>query len=165
MTEPQDHPDPVTRWAGFGLAAVGGLMLTLSGLCSLGVMVGGVAAGATGILSGLIMAAIFGGPPMLVGFYAARRGLRAWRSPPDRARGQSDEIQIVYGVLLILVSIGGWALWAMEWGLFTQEPGSDSFFYAVSFSAFGAFIAGLIVMLGFNLILGARPQTKQRPKS
>lgn len=162
MTEPAAKPDPVTRWAGFGLTAVGGLMLTLSGLCSLSVVVGVATEGFDGILPGLLMVAIFGGPPMLCGFFAARRGLRAWRSPPDRARGQSEEVQIFFGVLLILASIGGWVWWAIAWGLFHQEPGSDSFFYAASFSAFGAFVAGLIVMLGFNLILGARPQTRRR---
>lgn len=157
------RPDPVTRWAGAGMAAVGGLMLTLSGLCSLAVVVGSAGAGVGGLLSGLLAAAMFGGLPMAAGFYAARRGLRAWRSPPDADRVDTDGPQTFAGVLLILVSVGGWVWWALVWGLFHQEPGSDAFFYAVAFSSFGAFVAGLVVMLGLNLILGARRRARTPP--
>jgi hypothetical protein len=168
VIDPVSRPDPVTRWAGFGLAAVGGLMLTLSGLCSLsfaGGMVGEAFGGgdfASLLTSVLLAVGVFGGPPMLFGYYAFKRGVRAWRTPPDAAGVRTDEAQLIFGALLVLASVGGLAFWIELFGLFRHTDG-DARFYAVAFSAFGAFIAGLLAMLGLNLILGARPPTRRPP--
>ena len=93
-------PDPALaperRFIGYALAAVGGLMLGLAGLCSAGVLIatvasiGGSSFRIEDLFGMLLLVGGFGGIPMVIGFLVLRWGLRLTRAPrPSRSEGEA----------------------------------------------------------------------------
>jgi hypothetical protein len=93
MSEP--HPDPVQKFFGGALMAVGGLIALLSGTCTALFVVGSIASMAanpsnlslmmTGVFSGALVVAIVGGLPTVMGILLFRFGRRLYRPvPPAR---------------------------------------------------------------------------------
>jgi len=81
-----EPPSAVRRFFGAALIAVGVLMIALAGLCSVGSLwlllaFAGKAPSPGEFLGGLGIVALFGGPPILVGYvlYGVGRGLRRVR--------------------------------------------------------------------------------------
>jgi hypothetical protein len=74
----------VAKLFGVLLMVVGGLIVVLSGLCSLGVLVMmGTSPGSNGgaLISGIAMVAVFGVVPLAVGAGVFLVGLFLWRGP------------------------------------------------------------------------------------
>lgn len=63
------------------LMTAGGLIAGLCGLCSAGVLIMTVADGANGIGSSILLALIFGGPPIVIGLGLFLWGRSLWRGP------------------------------------------------------------------------------------
>jgi predicted benzoate:H+ symporter BenE len=74
---PDPHPDPMTRFFGAALTAVGALMLGLCGLCTLVFLVTGLMPHEDRMFA--VIALFVGGIPTLIGFFAMRAGLRLYR--------------------------------------------------------------------------------------
>jgi hypothetical protein len=103
VSEPR--PDPVQRFFGAALMAVGALIAALCGACTLlfiGVTLIGMASNPsnlglmlTGVFSGALVVAIVGGLPIVVGILIFRWGRRLFRPPLEIAEEQiavfSDE--------------------------------------------------------------------------
>lgn len=98
------HPDPVGRFFGGALMAVGGLIAALCGACTGFFMIMSVvsmmqypaAMSAGAILTGLMLYGLVGGLPTLIGVFIFRMGLKRFRPPkPKISRAQmamfSDE--------------------------------------------------------------------------
>jgi len=102
MTQPAGR-DPVVTFAGFGLAAVGGLILGLSGLCTLATVAataGGSLSGWTDLLGVAFFLGLFGGVPMVVGYMTLRWGRRLLREassqphrPAEHSANMGAEVQ------------------------------------------------------------------------
>jgi hypothetical protein len=80
MSSDQDRRDPVARLFGALLMAVGVLMMTLCGLCSL-VFVISTAGGGSGSEAGgmLLLVLVIGGVPIAIGFGIFWLGRWLWR--------------------------------------------------------------------------------------
>jgi len=71
----------VAKLFGALLMAVGGLIAGLCGLCSAGVVIITISDGSNGIGSSMMLALIFGGPPIVVGIGLFLWGRSLWRGP------------------------------------------------------------------------------------
>jgi ABC-type Fe3+ transport system permease subunit len=71
----------VAKLFGALLMAVGGLMAGLCGLCSAGVVVMSGANGVGGAAPAMMLALIFGGPPIVIGVGVFLGGRSLWRGP------------------------------------------------------------------------------------
>jgi ABC-type Fe3+ transport system permease subunit len=74
----------VAKLFGGLLMAVGGLMAALCGLCSAGVVVMSGANGLGGVAAMMMMALIFGGPPIVIGVGVFLWGRSLWRGPSPK---------------------------------------------------------------------------------
>jgi CHASE2 domain-containing sensor protein len=92
MTEPTTarRPDPMIRFLGGLLIAVGALVFGLCGLCTIAFFVGGLLP--HGDKSFLVMALVIGGIPTGVGFLLLRFGIAMSRSssPPNAPGAPGD---------------------------------------------------------------------------
>ncbi|SFK15881.1 hypothetical protein [Caulobacter sp. UNC279MFTsu5.1] len=84
MSSDQDRRDPVGRLFGALLMAVGALMMALCGLCSLAFIVSMVGSGGGDLGGMLLLALVFGGVPIGVGFGIFWLGRRLRRPKADR---------------------------------------------------------------------------------
>ena len=85
MTDHDGAPGrAVAKLFGALLMAVGGLMAGLCGLCSAGVVIITISDGGNGIGSSMMLALIFGGPPIVVGIGLFLWGRSLWRGPPAK---------------------------------------------------------------------------------
>lgn len=86
------HPDPVGRFFGGALMAVGGLIALLCGTCTGFFMILSAVSMAQypsamslgSILSGLLLYLLVGGLPTLIGVFLFRIGLRRFRPPKPK---------------------------------------------------------------------------------
>lgn len=85
MTYPEQSP--VRRFFGFALASVGGLIMTLCGLCTGFFMIAGLAPGGDGFLP---MAIVIGGIPTAVGVGMFLFGRRLLRRAPRATANRPD---------------------------------------------------------------------------
>jgi len=74
----------VAKLFGALLMAVGGLMAALCGLCSAGVVIMSGANGVGGAAPAMMLALIFGGPPIVIGVGVFLWGRSLWRGPPAK---------------------------------------------------------------------------------
>jgi hypothetical protein len=82
VTNDDDAPHRgVAKLFGALLMAVGGLIAGLCGLCSAGVLAITFSNGAGGIGPSMMLALIFGGPPILIGVGLFLWGRSLWRGP------------------------------------------------------------------------------------
>lgn len=84
------EPDPVRRWVGYALTAVGVLTMATAGLCSMS-MLGAAALSSSGdrlgaLVSASLMVAVFGGLPVFVGWLVFGWGRTVVRPPPPIGR-------------------------------------------------------------------------------
>jgi hypothetical protein len=82
-------PDPTTRFFAAAQMAVGALIFGLCGACTLGFTAAMLAnlrySGSLGeVMSSLLMFAIVGGLPTVVGFFVMRGGYRRYRANPPK---------------------------------------------------------------------------------
>ena len=89
-TPPTEADRAVARLFGALLMAVGGLIVVLCGLCSLGFLVitigaGGASAQASQLPGFIMMVAVIGGVPIGVGVVVFIVGRSLWRRPRPRA--------------------------------------------------------------------------------
>lgn len=87
-----DHDDgsgrAVVKLFGGLLMAAGGLIAGLCGLCSAGVVIMTVSDGPDGLRSSILLALMFGGPPIVIGAGLFLWGRSLWRGPkPPRPAG------------------------------------------------------------------------------
>lgn len=74
----------VAKLFGALLMAVGGVMAALCGLCSAGVVIMSGANGVGGAAPAMMLALIFGGPPIVIGVGVFLWGRSLWRGPPAK---------------------------------------------------------------------------------